>query len=190
MHIIAGRYKNQHIHSPRGTTHRPTTGQVKEALFSLLTHGSFLPEPDRITDARVLDLCCGTGAIGLEALSRGAAHVTFVDNDTSMAAALRTTLETLAIPQEQWTHYKTDGRFLRSTAHPMDIIYCDPPYREAASFWDAAEKHLRKNGWIAPHTLIIREVSRTTRMDLPPQYHCLHERHYGRSSLQFLQLIA
>jgi 16S rRNA (guanine966-N2)-methyltransferase len=128
MRVIAGRFKGRRLRAPRGYTVRPTSDKVKGALFNIL--GS------RIEGAKVMDLFAGTGSIGIEALSRGAAHVLFVEDDPAAREALKANLEACELTPREATLWKGRGvagliRHLktRSGGH-ADIIFADPPYRQ------------------------------------------------------------
>jgi 16S rRNA (guanine966-N2)-methyltransferase len=123
MRVIAGDYKGQRLVAPKGAV-RPTLDRVREALFSLL--GS-------IDGARVLDLYAGSGALGIEALSRGAGEATFVDSDPGAVRAVRQNLARLGIQQAEVTRSGV-GPFLKHAARQedrWDLVFCDPPYRLA-----------------------------------------------------------
>jgi 16S rRNA (guanine(966)-N(2))-methyltransferase RsmD len=125
MRIIAGKYRGRRLKSPPSDRTRPTSDRLRETLFNVLA--------PRIEGARFLDLCAGTGAVGIEALSRGADHVTFVDQSRPMCALIEENLRALSIGYDQ-SRVVTAGasKYLRSHAQnapdPFDIIYFDPPY--------------------------------------------------------------
>ena len=123
MRIIAGAYKGRRLATPRGETTRPTADQVRIALLDTLM--PWLPE------ARVLDLFAGAGGVGLEALSRGAAHATFVERDTRAADALRTNVTTLGVERAARI-VRDDVRralsMLRREGGRFDVVFLDPPY--------------------------------------------------------------
>jgi len=121
MRIVAGSAKGRRLIVPDGTTTRPTTDRVREATFNALY------SLDAIEDATFVDLFAGSGALGLEALSRGAARVTFVERDRHALEALRTNIETLRF-EEQATVVNSDSmRWLATAAH-HDVVLADPPY--------------------------------------------------------------
>ena len=126
MRVIAGTQKGRRLKTPMGNRVRPTSERVREALFSILD--------SRITQARVLDLCCGTGTIGLEAISRGASHVVFVDQHPDSLQLLRDNLKrcgnpkgTVVISSDAW-QVAHQPQFLHYA--PYDIIFVDPPYQD------------------------------------------------------------
>ena len=124
MRVIAGAYGGRELIAPRGRATRPTSDRVREALFSILG--------ERVRDARVLDLFAGSGALGIEALSRGAAEATLVDAAAGAIAAIRRNLQTLGIEAE--VVRAPALRFLegaRNRARQYDLVFVDPPYRLA-----------------------------------------------------------
>ena len=125
MRVVAGLYGGRRLVAPAGSATRPTSDRVREALFSILGAG--------VRGARVLDLYAGSGALGIEALSRGAASAVFVDRSPKAIAAIRANLEALAIEAEV---RRMDARAaLRppsSPADPYDLVFLDPPYRRPA----------------------------------------------------------
>ncbi len=125
MRVIAGAHKGRRLKTPVGNQIRPTSERVREALFSILD--------SRIPQAHVLDLCCGTGTIGLEAMSRGASHVVFVDHDRNSLQLLRNNLkrcgnpENVAIIREDAWNVGGHAQLLQQA--PYDVIFVDPPYQ-------------------------------------------------------------
>ena len=117
MRVVAGEFKGRRLHAPRGAGTRPTADRVREALFSMLGD---------VSGARVLDLYAGSGALGIEALSRGAASATFVERDRHALAALRRNLEAVGAPAEVIP--RDVERFLARPAGTFDLVFCDPPY--------------------------------------------------------------
>jgi 16S rRNA (guanine966-N2)-methyltransferase len=124
MRIIAGAYKGRNLKSPPSMNVRPTSDRLRETLFNVIA--------PRIEDSRFLDLCAGSGAVGIEALSRGASHATFVDRSRRSCTLIESNLELCRIPEDEQTIYCSEaGEFLRQTrSGPWDIIYFDPPYKD------------------------------------------------------------
>lgn len=125
MRIIAGKFRGRKLKSPPSLQTRPTSDRLRETLFNILA--------PRIAGARFLDLCAGTGAVGIEALSRGAAHVTFVDQSRKMCALIEANAQGLKIDDPEFeviTSEATEflGRFAKKGSQPFDIIFFDPPY--------------------------------------------------------------
>jgi len=125
MRIIAGKFRGRKLKSPPSLQTRPTSDRLRETLFNILA--------PRIAGARVLDLCAGTGAVGIEALSRGAIHVTFVDQSRKMCALIEENLAPLAIDEDEIEieiGEVSDSlrTFVKKAKEPFDIVFFDPPY--------------------------------------------------------------
>lgn len=125
MRIIAGKYRGRKLKRPPSLKTRPTSDRLRETLFNILA--------PRIEGARFLDLCAGSGAVGIEALSRGAAHVTFVDRSRKMYALIETNLNLLSVRDDEIEVVNREaleflGRRVKKEAEPFDIIFFDPPY--------------------------------------------------------------
>ena len=124
MRVIAGAYKGRNLKSPPSMQVRPTSDRLRETLFNVIA--------PRIEDVQFLDLCAGSGAVGIEALSRGARHVTFVDRSRRSCQLIESNVALCRIPDDQNEIYCTTAEdFLRqSKTYPWDIIFFDPPYKE------------------------------------------------------------
>jgi 16S rRNA (guanine(966)-N(2))-methyltransferase RsmD len=168
MRVIAGKWGGRRLHAPAGPATRPTSDRVREALFSILG--------DRVTGARVLDLFAGSGALGIEALSRGAAEATFVDSSPAAVRAVRANLRALATEGEV---RRADARtFLRAASDAgrhYDLVFLDPPYRLAERL--ARELSEALPAALAPGGLVISESDRRSvlNLDMTPT----EERRYG-----------
>jgi len=165
MRVIAGQYRSRPLTAPRGWRTRPTSDRLRETLFNILA--------PRIASARFADLYAGTGAVGIEALSRGAAHVWFAEKAAPAVAAIRANLNALSIV----TGYTLEARGavplleqLTRTGEPLDIVFLDPPWEAAAEY--AATLGLlgsdRAGTLLAPGALIVAEHS--SRTPLADQY--------------------
>ena len=124
MRVIAGAYKGRNLKSPPSMQVRPTSDRLRETLFNVIA--------PRIEDTQFLDLCAGSGAVGIEALSRGARHVTFVDRSRRSCQLIESNVALCRIPEEQYEIYSTtaDDYLRHSKSYPWDIIFFDPPYKE------------------------------------------------------------
>ncbi len=125
MRIIAGKYRGRKLKSPPSLKTRPTSDRLRETLFNILAA--------RIQGARFLDLCAGSGAVGIEAISRGAAHVTFVDHSRKMYALIESNLKLLNADDDQaevvsWGASEFLRKHAKKEAEPFDIVFFDPPY--------------------------------------------------------------
>ncbi len=151
MRIISGEWRSRPLVAPKGDTTRPTADRTRETLFSMLTSrlGSF-------EDLRVLDLFAGSGALGLEALSRGAAHCTFVEQDHLALAELEKNIAKLAA-KDRCDVRKSSVMSMGSALKPADIVLMDPPYLSGAG--SVALDKLGRFGWFAPSAWISVETS-------------------------------
>ena len=122
MRVIAGAYKGRNLKSPSALDVRPTSDRLRETLFNVIA--------PRIEDARFLDLCAGSGAVGIEALSRGASYATFVDRSRRSCTLIESNVKLCRVPEEQWEIYCSEvNEFLKQTGSQWDIIFFDPPYK-------------------------------------------------------------
>jgi 16S rRNA (guanine966-N2)-methyltransferase len=158
MRIIGGIYRGTRLAGPgrdgRGEARlRPTSDRVREALFNLLEHGIGW-EPAR---ARVLDLFAGTGALGLEALSRGAARAVFVDEGAAARALIRRNVEALGVIGQAKIWRRDATRLGPCRGTPFDLVFADPPYRSGLG--PRALASALEGGWIAPGGLVVLELA-------------------------------
>jgi 16S rRNA (guanine966-N2)-methyltransferase len=184
MRIVAGKHRGRRLVAPAGHDIRPTSDRVREALFNLLAHSL---DWTGLVDAQVADLFCGTGAVGLEALSRGAAHATLVDNGQAAATAARTNIVALG-EERRTTFLRNDAtKPMPRPARPIDFAYLDPPYRlEVAG---AVLENLLRSGWLAPDALVCVELHRKAAFYSPEGFSLEDERTYGDTRLVFLKNI-
>ncbi len=153
MRIIAGLYRGRTISAPKGDATRPTADRTREALFSMLVSriGAF-------EGLRVADLFAGSGALGLEALSRGAAHCLFVEQDKAALDSLRLNVASLGIARDAADVRAQSVLTLPHATAPYDLIMMDPPYDSGAGA--VALDKLNRIGWIAPHGLVSIETGK------------------------------
>jgi 16S rRNA (guanine966-N2)-methyltransferase len=155
LRIVGGAWRGRKLRFPAGAHIRPTPDRVRETLFNWL--GA------RVAGARCLDLFAGSGALGLEALSRGAAHVTFVEQDASAARELRARLTEWGA-RDAAVERMDARRFLNSAPRPFGVVFLDPPF--ASELLAAAAALLESHGWLAPGVVIY--VESAARQPLPP----------------------
>ena len=182
MRIIAGQFRGRVLASvgkgDKAAHLRPTTDRVRESLFSVLTH------LDVIDGARVLDLFAGTGALGLEALSRGAAHVTFVDDGRVATGLIRQNVA-LTNCAGQTTLIKRDATRLGACpGAPFDLVFLDPPYGQGLG--TRALEVALAGGWLADDALVVLEEG--TPMQAPAGFEVLSTRKYGDTHVTMLRL--
>ncbi|MGX9355852.1 16S rRNA (guanine(966)-N(2))-methyltransferase RsmD [Roseobacteraceae bacterium S113] len=182
MRIVAGRFRGRAL-SPVGkgdpAAHlRPTTDRVREALFNMLGGGRF-GDPFA---GRVLDLFAGTGALGLEALSRGAQHAVFVENGRKAQTLLAANIKLLGVGDETQV-IRRDALRLGDAAQPADLVFLDPPYGKGLG--DKTLAHCALHGWIAPEALIVWEENAPQLA--PDGFDLLETRRYGDTSVTLLR---
>ncbi len=186
MRIIAGKHRGQRLHVPSGAQVRPTADRVREALFNILAHHPDVPE---LLDAVVLDVFAGTGAYGLEALSRGAALAVFVDRDPLALKGVRRNAVALN-EDESVVVLRLDAARLpappRTAEVPAVLAFLDAPYGSGIAI--PALKGLRSRGWIAPGAVCVVEVASREYFEPPPGYTSLDERTCGAARVVLLQL--
>ena len=158
MRIIAGVWRGRPLEAPPGQGTRPTADRVRETLFSMLTSrvGSF-------EDLRVADLFAGSGALGLEALSRGAAFATFVEKDSAAAAAIRCNAERLGAGER--IRILGGSALALPVSEPFDLVFADPPYSEGSG--SAAVEAVERAGWLAPGGWMSVETERSEEVAAP-----------------------
>ena len=179
MRIVAGRHRGRRLAAPPGRDLRPTSDRAREAVFNILTHGR-----DAVAGARVLDAFAGTGAMGLEALSRGAAHATFMDSDCEPC---RANVEALG---ETGGAAVIEGDCLHPPPAdaPCRLVFLDPPY--GGDLAAPALVALGEAGWIADGAVCVVEVAAGETFAVPDGFEPFDERHYGAARIVFLEASA
>ena len=175
MRIIAGKWRGRTIEPPPGVGTRPTGDRVRETLFSMLVSrlGSF-------DDLRVADLCAGRGALGFEALSRGAASATFVESDAKAAAMIRRNAKKLGVEAQ----VLTGSALALPRSDPFDLVFADPPY--GAGSGGAVVASVARAGWLAPGGWLSVETGRDDAVE-PGDLQLEATRTVGRSRLTLLR---
>lgn len=178
LRIIGGAWRGRRLEVPSGPDLRPTGDRIRETLFNWLQA--------RVPGARCLDLFAGSGALGLEALSRGAAEVVFVERNARVAAALRAQLRALDVA-ERGHVIQTDAlRFLTGPVHSMDVVFVDPPFR--SNLGDAALQLIAQRQWLAPDgRLYLESDAHRPGPDLPTGWTVQREK---RASGVYYRLVA
>ncbi len=177
VRVIGGSVGGRRLVVPRAEV-RPTTDRVKEALFNVLAR--------EVVDARVLDLFAGSGALGIEALSRGAAHAVFVDAERRAVAAVRENLERLGLTDRATVERSSAGAYLARAGAGVsfDLVLLDPPYDTAADEIGALLDALASGGRMAPGASVVVERARSSGAPpLPPGWETRFERSYGDTLL-------
>jgi len=177
--IISGRFKGRRLEVPKGRSVRPTTDRMRERVFSMLAHGRY---PD-LVGARIADLFAGTGALGLEALSRGATHVTFVEKSPSSTACLTNNITSLGA-KEETNILQTSACRLPAASSTYNVVFMDPPYHEGLV--EPALTSLIDAGWIADNCVIICELASDETLSLPASLELVDERSQSAQRVVFL----
>lgn len=178
MRIIAGKHRGTKLAAPEGLETRPTPERVREAVFSMLESGRF---GDVLRDRLVLDLFAGTGAMGLEALSRGADRVVLIDTNPVALDTLRANVEKLKAGGRTQVRSGDATRLHERAPVAAGVIFMDPPYGSGA--WVPALESAQRTGWIADDTVIVVETDKRERADPPPGFEILEDRAYGRARI-------
>ena len=184
MRVVGGKLRSRPIAGPKSDAVRPTSDRLREALFNILTHSY----GDPVTGARVLDLFAGTGALGIEAISRGADYALFVDEGVEARALLRDNVESLGLGGVTRIFRRDASRL--GPAHPLDpfsLVFLDPPYGKGL-----AEKSLisaRDGGWLMPEALLVVEEAADAGVNTPEGFIELERRRYDDTEFTFIRLI-
>ena len=181
MHIVAGKFRGKQLSSPSDDSIRPTADRVRESMFNILA--SRLGPV--FTGIRVLDLFAGTGALGLEALSRGASHVTFVDTGAEARGLIRDHIEAFGaggitkLLRRDATDLGTPGTFGQ-----FNLVFLDPPYGKGLG--EQALAHIAASGWLSPGATIVFEESVDAPVAIPDGFTLDDRREYGAAAVHFL----
>ena len=181
MRIVAGKFRGKQLTSPSDESIRPTADRVRESMFNILA--SRLGPV--FSGIRALDLFAGTGALGLEALSRGAAHVTFVDTGAEARGLIRDHIEAFGaggltqLLRRDATDLGKPGTFGQ-----FNLVFLDPPYGKGLG--EQALSHIAANGWLAPGATIVFEESVEAEVEIPAGFTLDDRREYGAAAVHFL----
>jgi 16S rRNA (guanine966-N2)-methyltransferase len=181
MRIVAGKFRGKTLTSPADDSIRPTGDRVRESMFNILA--SRLGPV--FTSVRVLDLFAGTGALGLEAFSRGASHVTFVDIGAEARGLIRDHIEAFGaggiakLLRRDATNLGTPGTFGQ-----FDLVFLDPPYGQGLG--ERALSGIAQGGWLKPGATIVLEESVDAVVEIPPGFTLDDRREYGAAAVHFL----
>jgi 16S rRNA (guanine966-N2)-methyltransferase len=181
MRIVGGRLRGRTLATPRDAAIRPTADRLRESLFNILVHA----HDDPVTSARVLDLFAGTGALGLEAISRGAAFALFVDDAAEARALIRENVEALGLGGVTRV-FRRDATRL-GPAHPVEpfgLVLADPPYGKGLG--ERALASARDGGWMAPDALVVVEEGAGA-LTPPTGFEEIEHRRYDDTELWFMR---
>ncbi len=188
IRIIGGKHRGRMLETPPGEATRPTSNRARESLFNILMHASWRDDEDGGTspliEARVLDAYAGSGALGLEALSRGAAHVTFLDNDAAAIKSIGDNLRKLGETGAAKV-VRADATRPPPSREPCDLVFLDPPYRSDQA--PTAITALAGAGWMAPGCIVTVELAHNEDLLPPPGFESIDERRYGAAKIVILK---
>ena len=183
MRVVGGRLRGRTLASPASRDIRPTADRLRESLFNILIH----TYGDPISEARVLDLFAGTGALGIEAISRGAKFALFIDNGAEARALMRDNVETLALGGVTKV-YRRDATNL-GAAHPLEpfsLVFLDPPYGKGLG--EKALASLRDGGWLTQGAILVVEEAQAAGFKAPEGFAELERRAYDDTEFVFLRV--
>lgn len=184
MRIIGGKYRGKKLISPSHAGTRPTSDRTRETIFNILLNNPAFGL-ETFQDRRVLDVFAGTGALGLEALSRGAKSVMFIENNRDILPILQANIRAFDLPPS--CILEQDARALKSNlSASFNLIFMDPPYHQDMIL--PALEQLISNGWIGAHAVILIEVAKNESLHLPPSLALVRKRISGPAKLLFCQI--
>lgn len=186
MRVVAGRFRGRALQAPDDMSVRPTSDRVRESVFNILTHGI---EGFSLNGARVIDLFAGTGALGIEAVSRGAAYCLFVEEAPDARALIRKNVEAMGLTGETRI-FRRDATDLGPAGNmePYDLAFLDPPYDKGLG--EKALAGLAEGKWLTPGAICMLEERAGTDVVIPAAFELLDTRTYGDTDVRFLKFAA
>ncbi|MBN9044380.1 MAG: 16S rRNA (guanine(966)-N(2))-methyltransferase RsmD [Rhizobiales bacterium] len=183
MRIVGGRFRGRPLATPSTSAIRPTTDRTRESLFNIIAHNF----PEKLEGARVLDLFAGTGALGFEALSRGARHATFVEESAEGRGLLRSNIEAFGL-QGHTRILRRDACQLgiAGTMEPFDLVFADPPYGRRMG--EKAFLSAFRGGWLDADALLVLEEEAEAPLELDESFTVFEERSYGGTVIRLIRL--
>ncbi len=183
MRVVAGRFKGTTLFAPKGHQTRPTSDRVRESLFNILVQGKLDFD---IEGARVLDLFAGSGALGIEALSRGARFCLFIEQSAEARGVIRRNIEALALTGKTKV-WRRDASKLGSlqNVEPFDLVFADPPYGKGLG--ERALTMALAGGWLADGAICVLEERSVTDLALPDDLRFVDTRTYGNTQILLLR---
>lgn len=182
MRIVGGKFRGRALATPATNAIRPTTDRTRESLFNIIFHAF----PEKLQGSRVLDLFAGTGALGLEAMSRGARYGIFVEESTEGRGLIRTNIEAFGL-MGQTKILRRDATALAEagTIEPFDLIFADPPYGKGLG--EKAFVSALEGGWLNPDTLLVLEEEADAVIELDSRFTIVDERNYGGTIIRLIK---
>jgi 16S rRNA (guanine966-N2)-methyltransferase len=186
MRIITGKHKGRRLELAKEAAEfvRPTSDFARESIFNILNHADLGTKGHPYIDKNVLDIFCGTGALGLEALSRGAAHVTFVDKSREALGNAHFNASKMH-ELDNVDFVQADATKLPRARKSFALVFLDPPY--FTQMVEPALQSLHTSGWIAPGGIVVVEHGAKERLTMPEPYESLDQRRYGSAIINVLK---
>jgi 16S rRNA (guanine966-N2)-methyltransferase len=185
VRIVGGKFKGRSLASPAGHATRPTSDRVREAIFNILAHGI---EGLTLDGVRVLDLFSGTGAMGLEAISRGARFAQFVDDSAEARGLIRRNADSLGVIGQVKIWRRDAARLGPCAPQPgFDLVFADPPYGKGLA--SKALASLVEGGWLTNNAVVVVEEAETAEVVAPEALALLDTRIYGETQVRFYRFL-
>ncbi len=185
MRIVGGEFRGRPLATPRDHAIRPTTDRTREAVFNVLAHR----HAGQLEGGRVLDLFAGTGALGLEALSRGASYCVFIEESAEGRGLIRSNVEAFGLTGRTKI-FRRDATQLgeAGTIAAFDLVFADPPYGKGLG--ERALRSARTGGWLRPGALCVVEEAASAPFEVGPGFSIIDERGYGETVIRFVEATA
>jgi len=182
LRVVGGELRGRPLAAPRSDAIRPTTDRTREAVFNIISHSQSV----RLEGARVLDLFAGTGALGIEALSRGAAHCLFIEESAEGRGLIRTNVEAMGL-QGRTKIFRRDATALGETGtiQPFDIVFADPPYGKGLG--ERALASALSGGWLRQQAFVMVEEASGSPFQPPAGLKLVQRRDYGDTTVTFCE---
>lgn len=182
MRIVGGEFRGRPLATPRTSAIRPTTDRTREAVFNVLAHRF----ADKLEGARVLDLFAGTGALGLEALSRGASYGVFIEESAEGRGLIRSNVEAFGLTGRSRI-FRRDATALgeAGTLAAFGLVFADPPYGKGLG--ERALRSAKAGGWLSPGALCVVEEAAAVAFEPGPGFVVLDERSYGETVIRYIE---
>jgi 16S rRNA (guanine966-N2)-methyltransferase len=182
VRIVGGEFRSRPLATPRTNAIRPTTDRTRESVFNVLAHCF----PDRLGSARVLDLFAGTGALGLEALSRGASFCMFIEDSAEGRGLIRANVEAFGLTGRTKI-FRRDATSLgeAGTVQPFGLVFADPPYGKGLG--ERALRSAQAGGWLLPGALCVMEEAAAAVFEPGEGFSVVDERDYGETTIRFIE---
>ena len=185
LKVVGGRHRGRSIATPEGDTTRPTSSRARESLFNILAHANWRDDgTSPLIDSRVLDAFAGSGALGIEALSRGASHATFLDNDATAIKLIGENVRKLGEAAAAKV-IRADATRPPTAREACDLVFLDSPYRSGLS--GPALSGLAGAGWLKTGAIATVELASTEDLTTPVNFEAIDERRYGAAKILILR---